>query len=206
MIRALIGRLWLFVFRWRLVGDLPPHRKYVLIAAPHTSNWDLPFMLATAWILRVRVQWMGKHTLFEGPFGWFMKALGGLPVDRRAPQGLVAQVVSVFEASESMVLAIPPEGSRSYRDHWRSGFYRIALGAGVPVATGFLDFKTRRCGLGPLIEPTGDVKADMDQVRAFYGPIAGKCPADKGPIRLREEDADGAAEAPVTAGAAGPTG
>ncbi|MCB9524293.1 MAG: lysophospholipid acyltransferase family protein [Myxococcales bacterium] len=185
--RWLIGRLWLRIFGWTLVGTLPDAPKWVFIAAPHTSNWDLPFMLATAWSLRVRVSWLGKHTLFEGPFAPFMRWLGGLPVDRRAPHGLVAQVVGEFARRERLVLAIPPEGTRSYRDFWKSGFYHIAVGADVPVGTGFLDFAQKRCGLGPTLRLTGDVRADMDRVRAFYEPLRGKVPADQGPVRLREE-------------------
>lgn len=185
--RWLIGRLWLRLFGWTLEGTPPAGPKWVLIAAPHTSNWDLPFMLATAWALRVRVHWLGKHTLFRLPFGPVMRWLGGLPVDRRAPQGMVAQVVAEFARRERLVLAIPPEGTRSHRDFWKSGFYHIAAGAQVPIATGFLDFARRRCGVGPTLTVTGDVRADMDQVRAFYEPLQGKSPADKGPVRLREE-------------------
>jgi 1-acyl-sn-glycerol-3-phosphate acyltransferase len=178
---------------WSLVGELPASRKFVFIAAPHTSNWDLPLMLFTAWALRVRVHWLGKHTLFVGPFGRLFRMLGGLPVDRRSRGGVVGQVVELFARSDALCLAVSPEASREHRDHWRSGFYHIARQACVPLATGFLDYATRRCGLGPLIELTGDVPADMARIRAFYGPLKGKHPELQGPIRLREE-AD--AEAP----------
>jgi 1-acyl-sn-glycerol-3-phosphate acyltransferase len=176
-------------FGWRVEGTLPETRKFVFIAAPHTSNWDLPFMLATAYILGVEISWMGKHTLFEGPFGWFMRALGGIPVNRTAPQGLVQQVAAVFQRSDTLILAIPPEGTRKKVAYWKSGFYHIARSAQVPIGLSFLDFGRKVAGLGPLITPTGDIRADMEQVRAFYRDIRGKHPALESEPRLREEDA-----------------
>ncbi len=182
-----LGRAWMGAFGWRVEGALPETRKFVFIAAPHTSNWDLPFMLATAYILGVRVSWMGKHTLFEGPFGGFMKALGGIPVDRRSANNLVQQVAERFQQADTLILAVPPEGTRKKVEYWKSGFYHIARSAQVPIAMGFLDFRRKRAGLGPLLYPTGDVRADMDQVRAFYRDIRGKIPKDESEPRLREE-------------------
>ena len=187
--RAFIGRSFLKLVRWTLIGGLPSTDKFIFIAAPHTSNWDLALMIAAAWTMKAQVHWLGKHTLFKPPFGWFTRAIGGVPVDRRKPQGLVTQAVELFERSDVLRLAVPVEGTRGRRDHWRSGFYHIARGAGVPVCTGFLDYSRRRCGLGELIHLTGDVAADMDRIRAFYAPIKGKYPALQGPVRLREEDA-----------------
>jgi 1-acyl-sn-glycerol-3-phosphate acyltransferase len=186
-VRAIIGRTFLKLIGWTLVGGLPSIDKFVFIAAPHTSNWDLVLMIAAAWSMKGRVHWLGKHTLFEGPFGWVIRAIGGLPVDRRKPQGLVAQSVELFENCDVLRLAVPVEGTRGRRDYWRSGFYHIARGAGVPVATGFLDYATRRCGLGTMIHLTGDVVADMDRIREFYAPVKGKYPELQGPVRLREE-------------------
>jgi 1-acyl-sn-glycerol-3-phosphate acyltransferase len=192
-----LGRAWMGAFGWRVEGALPETRKFVFIAAPHTSNWDLPFMLATAYILGVRISWMGKHTLFQGPFGWFMKALGGIPVDRTSPHGLVRQVAERFQQAHTLILAIPPEGTRKKVAYWKSGFYHIARSAQVPIALSFLDFGRKRAGLGPLIMPTGDIRADMDQVRAFYRDIRGKHVALESEPRLREEDAPAeAAQAP----------
>ena len=183
----MLGRWFLKLVGWTLVGGLPSVDKFVFIAAPHTSNWDLVLMIAAAWSMKGQVRWLGKHTLFEAPFGWFIRAVGGLPVDRRKPQGLVAQAVELFAGTEVLRLAVPVEGTRGRRDHWRSGFYHIARGAGVPLCTGFLDYSTRRCGLGELIHLTGDVVADMDRIREFYAPIKGKHPEQQGPVRLREE-------------------
>lgn len=177
----------MWCFGWRFEGEIPQVERAVLIAAPHTSNWDLPHMLATAWVLRLRVSWLGKHTLFRGPFGWLFRKLGGIPVDRRAPQGLVQQVADALRTSDKLIVAVPPSGTRSRAALWKSGFYWIAHTAGVPVVCGYLDFATRRASLGYTFEPTGDVKADMDRVRAFYDGVRGKHPDFETPILLKEE-------------------
>jgi 1-acyl-sn-glycerol-3-phosphate acyltransferase len=191
-----IGKAWLTTFGWRVEGGLPENPKLVLIAAPHTSNWDFPFMMATAYVMRADLSWLGKHTLFEGPFGWFFKAMGGIAVDRRSPQNLVQKVAELFAASDTLVLAVPPEGTRSKVDYWKSGFYRIAVAAQVPIGLAFLDFDRKVCGIGKLIMPTGDVRADMDQIRAFYAGIRGKHPEREGIPRLRDEDEVEEASAP----------
>lgn len=175
-------------FRWRVEGELPP-AKCVIIAAPHTSNWDMPFMLMAAYVIGFRISWMGKHTLFWGPFGPLMRALRGIPVDRRSPQNLVQQVAARFATSDELVLAVPPEGTRKAVEYWKSGFYQIARAAGVPVVLGFLDFERKVGGLGPVVHLTGDVHADMDRIRAYYRDIRGKHPELESTPRLREEDA-----------------
>jgi 1-acyl-sn-glycerol-3-phosphate acyltransferase len=186
--RYLLGRLFLWLAGWTLEGerDLPP--RFVFIAAPHTSNWDLPLMLLAAWQLRARIHWLGKHTLFAPPLvGRVMRALGGIAVDRSSPHGLVEQVVAELGRRERLILAIPPEGTRRRVEFWKSGFYYIALGASVPIGFGFLDHARRRCGVGGFLLPTGDVRADMDRVRAFYSRIRGRYPELESAIRLREE-------------------
>ena len=181
------GRLWLWLFGWTAEGDVAAFRKYVVVAAPHTSNWDFPFMMAAAHVLGVRASWLGKHTLFGAPWGWFVRGLGGIPVDRRAPQTLVAQMAERFKSDDELVLALAPEGTRGRVRFWRSGFYHIAKESGVPVALGFLDYERKRCGLGPYVELTGNVGADMDAIRAFYRNISAKHPHLAGEPRLREE-------------------
>src|SRR5436853_1786009 len=111
-----LGRLWLWLFGWKICGEDSTYRKFVFIAAPHASNWDFPFMLATAYAMRVRISWFGKHTLFNPPWGWLLRKLGGIPVDRRAPQTLVMQMAEKFKNSDALVLAVPPEGTRSKVD------------------------------------------------------------------------------------------
>lgn len=203
-----VGRLWMWVFGWRFEGEVPQVERAVLIAAPHTSNWDLPHMLAAAWVLRLRVSWLGKHSLFRGPFGWLFRRLGGLPVDRRAPQGLVQQVADTLRAADKLVIAVPPSGTRSRAERWKSGFYWIAHTAQVPIVCGYLDFATRRASLGLTFVPTGDVRADMERVRAFYEGVRGKFPAQETPILLKEEleHAEGRPAAAQAAAPAAPEG
>jgi 1-acyl-sn-glycerol-3-phosphate acyltransferase len=181
------GRLWLWLFGWKVRGAALTHRKFVLIAAPHTSNWDLPFMLATAYVMRVRISWLGKHTIFAPPFGWLLRKLGGIPVDRRAPQSLVAQLAEKFKSSDDLVLAVPPEGTRSKVGTWKSGFYHIASASGVPIGLGYLDYGRKSCGLGTFVTPSGNVKEDMDRIRDFYRDIRGKYPDLESEPRLPEE-------------------
>lgn len=183
-----IGRAYLTLAGWRCEGELPKDaKKWIMIAAPHTSGWDLPYMLACAWVYRIRLNFLGKHTLFAGWRGPFMRFLGGIPVDRRKPQGLVSQVVEEFDKVDGLFLAVPPAGTRKSIKHWKSGFYHIARGAGVPVVTGFLDYERKVTGLGPTLELTGDVVADMDRIRAFYADKAGMYPERAQPIRLKDE-------------------
>jgi 1-acyl-sn-glycerol-3-phosphate acyltransferase len=184
-----LGRLWLRLFGWTL-HPLPAGvpRKFVFIAAPHTSGWDLPFMLATAYALGIPISWFGKHTLFGPALGRLMRALGGIPIERGASRDVVSRTAELFKRSERLVLAVPPEGTRRKVEYWKSGFYHIALQGGVPIGLAFLDYGEKRCGLGALVVPTGDVRRDMDTIRAFYRDIRGKNPGLASEARLKEED------------------
>jgi len=172
---------------WKVEGKRPAASKYVLIAAPHTSNWDLLYFLAIAWYLEVSVSWMGKHSLFRGPMGSVMRALGGIPVRRNRSSNLVDDLAEVFSSERSLVLTIPAEGTRSYVPHWKSGFYHIANKAEVPIVFGYLDYARKCGGLGPELITTGNVREDMDEVRAFYSDIQGRYPEEFGEILLKEE-------------------
>lgn len=183
----LLGKLVLAVTGWRVAGPVPEASRFVLIAAPHTSNWDLLHLLTLAWSCGISVSWMGKHTLFRGLMGPVMRAVGGVPVQRDRRSDLVKQMADVFAQRERLVLTVPPEGTRSRAEYWKSGFYRIALAAEVPIYFGYLDYATKTGGFGSFLKPTGDVKADMDQIRAFYADKVGRYPEAFGPIRLREE-------------------
>lgn len=187
-LRARLGQLWLKANGWRLVGQVPTPRRFVLLGAPHTSNWDFCYLLAFSWIYGVRMQWMGKHTLFRPPMGWLMRRLGGISIDRRAAHGIVEQMVRRFEQADELVLTIPPEGTRGRVEYWKSGFYEIAKSAGVPIVMGFLDYGGKRGGLGPVLHPSGDVTRDMGFVRAFYRDKVGKHPEAWAEPRLRAED------------------
>lgn len=182
-----LGRSLLRLAGWSVEERLPPHRRYVCIGAPHTSNWDLAVGLAAMLALGFPPRWVGKHTLFRGPMGPLMRALGGVPVDRRMSQDFVQQVVDRFrraeERDEHFVLVIAPEGTRSHTERWKTGFYHIARQAGVPIALGYADYGERRVGVGGWIEPSGDVEADMEEIRAFYDARRGKRPGKQGPIR-----------------------
>lgn len=161
---------------WTVEGSLPPSAtKSVLIAAPHTSNWDLPYTLMVAFSLRLNIYWMGKQSIFRWPFGGLMKWLGGIPVNREQSTNLVsASAQAIQDASGSLQLVVPPEGTRSKTRYWKTGFYYIALGAKVPIVMSYMDYAHKRSGLGPIFEPTGDVEQDMTAIKAFYAPFKGK--------------------------------
>jgi 1-acyl-sn-glycerol-3-phosphate acyltransferase len=183
-----LGRLYLRLTGWRVEGHLPHAPKAVVIAAPHTSNWDMPNMLAVSYVLGIRPAWLGKIELFRWPFGRLMRWLGGLPVDRRIRQNHVQQAVASFAGVERLYLVIPPSGTRSRATHWKSGFYHIACGAEVPIVCAFLDYRRKVGGIGPVLMPSRNVVADMAEIRAFYAGVTGRIPALTTPVRLLEED------------------
>lgn len=186
----LIGKIYLLFSRWQSEGERPTFPKYVLIAAPHTSNWDLSNMLSIGFTLGLRVRWLGKRALFRPPFGWLMRFLGGIEVDRSAPLNQVEQVVQVIAGSEHIALVIAPEGTRGRREFWKSGFYHIARQAGIPIVMGFLDYKRKRGGFGPTLFPSDDMQADMDQLREFYRAVTACRPDHFTPPRLKDEIAN----------------
>ncbi len=182
-----LARAFLGLTGWEIEGGKPEVQRFVLIAAPHTSNWDLVYMLALSVLNDVKIQWMGKHVLFRPPLGWLLRPLGGIPVVRHRAGHLVGQLVRRFKESESLALVVPAEGTRGRAPHWKSGFYHIARAAEVPVLLGYLDYARKRGGFGPAIELTGDVSADMDEIRSFYADKVAKYPECFGEIRLKEE-------------------
>ncbi|PXX50453.1 1-acyl-sn-glycerol-3-phosphate acyltransferase [Aquitalea magnusonii] len=161
---------------WRIEGSFPDLPKYVLIAAPHTSNWDFPLTLGVCFALRAKLYWMGKHTLFWGPLGPVMRWLGGIPVMRSRSNSLVQQMVTVYQQSERLVVAIPPEGTRQRVKEWKTGFYHIAWGAQLPIVLAYMDYARKVCGFGPVFHPTGDIAADMPLIQDFYRDKVGKYP------------------------------
>ena len=161
---------------WRIEGALPANAsKAVLIAAPHTSNWDLPYTLMVAFALRLNIYWMGKQSIFKPPFRGLMRWLGGIPVNREQSTNLVAASVAAIRAADGpLQLIVPPEGTRSKTRYWKTGFYHIAVGAQVPIVMAYMDYHDKRSGLGPMFEPSGNVEADMAAIKAFYAPFKGK--------------------------------
>jgi 1-acyl-sn-glycerol-3-phosphate acyltransferase len=161
---------------WKLDGALPPDaERCVMIAAPHTSNWDLPYTLMTAFALRLHIRWLGKASLFGFPFGGVMRWLGGLSVDRSKSNNLVHASADVLkQGSGPLQLVVAPEGTRGKTRHWKSGFYYIALEAGVPILLTYLDYGRKVAGIGPCFKPTGDIEADMVEIKRFYAGIKGR--------------------------------
>ncbi len=161
---------------WRLEGSLPANTpKCVLIAAPHTSNWDLPYTLMVAFGLGLRIYWLGKTSIFKPPFAGLMRWLGGLPVQRDAAGNQVeASAQAIRQAPHALQLVLSPEGTRSKTRYWKTGFYYIAQSAQVPIVLAYIDYGRKVAGLGPVFHPTGDIEADMRTIKAFYAPIQGK--------------------------------
>ncbi len=177
---------WLFS-RWTLTGAGAPQQPTILVGAPHTSNWDFVLMLAIAWRLDVDVHWLGKKSLFRGWRGPIMRALGGIPVDRSDAGRVVSEVVQQTRSGEVFALVVTPDGTRGQNEYWKSGFYRIAREAQLPVTLGFVDRTTMTTGLGPTFALTGDVASDMDRIRAFFADKSGLRPELRTEPRLREE-------------------
>ena len=170
---------------WRVHGQAPDIKKYVLIAAPHTSNWDFPFTLMVCFALRLRVYWMGKASLFPPGLGPVMRWLGGIPVNREKSGNLVQATIDAFTHAERLTVIVPPEGTRDKVSQWKTGFYYIALGAKVPILLGFLDFKDKVGGVAHLFHPTGDIELDMRTIKEFYRGYTGKHPQQFGDDTVR---------------------
>jgi len=187
MLRRGIARLFWFISRWKLVSSPAPSEPTVLIGAPHTSNWDFVFMLAIAWRLGMPFRWLGKESLFRSWRGPIMRALGGIAVDRANPASVVQDAVAKMHG-QSFGLVVTPEGTRGVSPYWKSGFYRIARDAGLPLTLGYVDRTTMTTGLGPTIHLTGDIPADMDRLRAYYADKSGLHPELRSEPRLREEN------------------
>ncbi|MCX2981595.1 acyltransferase [Halieaceae bacterium IMCC14734] len=184
------ARLVLRSFGWRIEGERPQPESYVLIAAPHTSNWDFPLMLLFAAAFDIRIKFLAKHSLFQPPLGWLMRAFGGLPIVRHRNSNVVEDMAATFDGLGALVIAVPAEGTRTRTDYWKSGFYHIAREAKVPIVPSYLDFGQKRGGFGPALVPSGDISADMQYFRDFYAPMQGKFADQFGPVKLREEEAD----------------
>ena len=182
-----LGKIVLFLFGWKKAGTVPNSKNIIIIAAPHTTNWDFIFLLATAYSFRIRVNWLGKDSLFRLPLGPLLKFLGGVPVDRSKRNNLVGSLVAQIEAGSGISLVIPPSGTRQKTEYWKSGFYRIAEAAKITLVCGYLDYQKKEGGLGLAFLPS-NLSKDMDRIRKFYEPISGKYQENKSRIRLKEED------------------
>ncbi|GAA4352697.1 lysophospholipid acyltransferase family protein [Kangiella taiwanensis] len=175
------------LFGWKVVGELPKFDKCVMIFAPHTSNWDFVLMLMTRFCYKMDVAYLGKHTLFKPPLGWFFRWVGGIPVERSTKKNVVKQIVEQIQERDKVHLAIAPEGTRSKKPYWKSGFYHIAVQAGVPIVFTFLDTKTKTLGIGDFIQPTGEIQSDMDKIRDFYKDKSGIKPELASDIQIEDK-------------------
>lgn len=171
LLSRIVRRILLALYRWkgwRLEGVRPDARKFIILGAPHTSNWDFVFFIGATHELGIKPSFMGKHTLFEGPQRRFMLDMGGVPVDRTKKGNYVDQVARAFAEADELALVIAPEGSRTFKGGWRTGFYHIAMAAGVPIVPAWVNNATMRGGIGPAMMPTGDYRADLARLAAFY--------------------------------------
>jgi 1-acyl-sn-glycerol-3-phosphate acyltransferase len=189
VIKTLMRWLSLIILKimgWRFEGRFPDIPKFVLIAAPHTSNWDFPITIFIAFALKAKIYWMGKEAIFRWPFKNFFLWLGGIPIDRSKSNNVVEQMIQKFSENKKLILTIPPSGTRKRVMKWKTGFYYISRGADVPIVLGFLDYKRKVGGIGPVYLPTGDIEADMRGIRAYYAGIQGKNSVTEEPFLINQ--------------------
>ncbi len=171
---------------WHVDVTLPEEKKYILIGAPHTSNWDFPIGMLCFWSIPIRLTWVAKKQLFIGPFNYFFRAMGGVPVDRSVHTGFIEQVAHQFNSRDEMIFGITPEGTRSKTEFWKTGFYYIALEANIPICFSYVDFPNRTFGFGEILYPSGDIEKDFEIIKAFYKDKKGKHPENQGPVRIKQ--------------------
>lgn len=181
-----LSKKLLAAFGWRFEYVRPPVKKGVVIVYPHTSNWDFILGVLARSILNLRMPWVGKHTLFKWPFEWFMRALGGVPVNRSSTHGMVEQLQQEYDRYDQIFITITPEGTRSKTDYWKSGFYHIAYGLKVPVGLAAFDYSRKTIFLNHWITLTGDREKDLEAIREAYKGVLGRRPELQGPIKFRD--------------------
>ena len=178
----LLARFIFWITGWKVAGEWPKGlKKAVLIAIPHTSNWDIIYARAAFYLLDVPVRFTIKKEVMVGPLGWIIKGIGGIAIDRKKVAGKRAQtytqaMISMLKERDELVMMVTPEGTRSYAPKWKTGFYHIALGAGVPVVIGYLDYKLKVAGIGPMINPSGNMDEDIEAMKAFGRTVTAKYP------------------------------
>jgi len=183
--QKLLGISFLKLVSWEAVGDIPDFPKFVMILAPHTSNWDLLFILAVLYALGIKFYWFGKKEIFRWPVSGFLNWLGGIPIDRDSRKHMVQQTTGIIHSREQIIVGIAPEGTRSKTKHWKTGFYHIAHQTQIPIVFAFLDYDLKVGGFGPIMNPTGDIKEDIKTIRQFYSEITAKYPENVGDIAIK---------------------
>jgi len=181
-----IAKLILRIGGWEMAGEFPAEKRAVVIAAPHTSNWDGFWALVYKVAMQLDIHFFAKRSLFWFPLNVLLRALGGIPLDRKRAGSAVDQAIEMFNSRESFYFGLAPEGTRSRADHWKSGFYRIAEGADVPVILGYLDYGKRRIGIGPTLRLSGDPQKDLESFQEFYRDVQGRRPEMAGPVTFPE--------------------
>ncbi len=181
------ARLILRLGGWTLVGELPAHKKLVAIVAPHTSNWDGFWILVYKVALDIEVHFFAKHTLFWWPLGPILRAMGAIPVDRAVSTSMVQRVVKEFEDRDRFWFGLSPEGTRKWQPYWKTGFYRIAKAANVPIVLAFIDYGKKRIGIGMTLSENRTLDEDLQTIREFYAPYSGRLPDRQGPIEFPPE-------------------
>jgi len=176
------------ILGWRVRAEEIRHKKFIIIGAPHTSNWDFPLSLLALSALGMNFSWIGKHTLFKPPFNSFFRYLGGIPVDRNVRLSFIEDMARLVNQTDDMKLAIAPEGTRSKKNHWKTGFYYIALAAKVPIVLAYIDYSKRELGIGPTLIPTGNLEMDFDIIFNFYQGKTGKYLHKQSDIRIRKRE------------------
>ncbi|MBJ6119972.1 1-acyl-sn-glycerol-3-phosphate acyltransferase [Pontibacter sp. BT310] len=178
MIAKFLSKLLFKVSGWKLNGYLTPeNRRCVMIAAPHTSNWDFVYARAAFYLMDAPIRYTIKKEFMRFPFGGLLRSMGALPIDRSRNTKMVDAMIRIFnETPGDMCVMVTPEGTRKYQPRWRRGFYYVAEGAGVPIVLGYLDYAKKEAGIGPTIYPTGDIEADLEKIMAFYRTKQGKYP------------------------------
>ena len=182
---TIIGKLWLRIWGWEIEGSLPSKPKFVIILAPHTSNWDGLLILPAAMALGLKFNFLGKKELFAWPIGGLVRWLGGIPVDRHASIDLVGQIVDEVAKRDQVIIGIAPEGTRSLTKYWKSGFYHIAKQANLPLSFAYLDYDRKRAGFNEGITISGDVEADLALIRRFFSKVKPKHPEKAGKVAFK---------------------
>jgi 1-acyl-sn-glycerol-3-phosphate acyltransferase len=180
----IVALLFFKLTGWKTAGVRPDLPKCVIIAAPHTSNWDFLYTLCVAFLLHLKPVIMMKDEWFFWPLGAIFRWFGAIPVDRSGKKNIVAQSIQAFSDSENLMMVVAPSGTRKKVIYWKTGFYRIAHGAGVPIVLGFLDYGRKTGGIGPAIHPTGNIQEDMDKIRGFYADMKGKNPRTESVVTI----------------------
>ena len=190
VVKKFVAHIVMWLLGWHVDVAVTPPPKCIVVGHPHTSSWDFPLFVFTLWILEMDMRWIGKQSLFQGPFGWMFRALGGLPVDRSGGKNTVQAVTELFATHDQLMIGIAPAGTRKSADHWRSGFYHMAKEAKVPLVLGSIDFKRRTGRFIGALDVSEDLHADMDRIREMYAGVEGRNPERQIAIRLVDESTE----------------